>query len=346
MASPNQRVTTGAGPSSGAPQRWPTEEDALIARMREVLVAAADGVPAGEIWIGDDAAVVDPPPGPLVLSTDATVSGVHADLSLAGLYDLGWKAITAAVSDLGAMGATPLRALLTLCLPAGVDLEALVRGIASASAAWSCPVVGGDLSSASEIVASVAVVGALSGPGAPVGRGGAVAGNQLFVTGPLGVSAAGLRALRRACEAGDPVVSEHPHPGEVWPGPDGALVDVHRHPKARLREGEVGRAAGATAMMDVSDGLSRDLHRLAAASGVGADLVSVPVASGATLAEALGGGEDYELIIATPDPDGLLAGFARAGLRAPPWIGVCTPNAGHLQLDGEPLEPTGWTYEL
>ncbi|MGH9093234.1 MAG: AIR synthase related protein, partial [Acidimicrobiales bacterium] len=142
----------------------PAGEDAVLARVANSMRAASGPVQPGEIWIGDDAAVVAPPAGMLVLATDAAVAGVHADLSLVGLDDLGWKALTAAVSDLGAMGARPLHALVTACAPPGTDLDLLAAGVAQASAAWACPVVGGDLSTASEVVVSVAVTGTLDGP--------------------------------------------------------------------------------------------------------------------------------------------------------------------------------------
>ena len=157
---------------------------------------ATGPAPDAELWIGDDAAVVAAPHGPLVLAADAVVEGVHADLSLVSLDDLGWKALSAAVSDIGAMGARPLHALVTICVPPGTDLDALAEGVAEASAAWNCPVVGGDLSAAAQVVVSVAVSGVLEGGRPPVTRAGASAGDVLVVTGPLGGSAAGLRLLR------------------------------------------------------------------------------------------------------------------------------------------------------
>jgi len=283
--------------------------------------------PSGHLWIGDDAAVVPPPVGSLVLSTDAAVAGVHADLDLVGLDDLGWKALTAAVSDLGAMGAIPRWALVTLCLPAGTDLDRLGRGLADASAAWACPVVGGDLTTAAQVVVSVSVAGDLVGDRPAVTRAGASAGDTLFVTGPLGASAAGLRLLRAGTTTGTPVAA-------------------HRRPTARLVEGRTARDAAATAMMDVSDGLALDLHRLADASGVGFVLDHVPVASGATLDEALGGGEDYELIVATADPDGLAAAFDAVGLRRPLPIGRCIADPAERLLDGQPVRRVGWQHLL
>ncbi|MGH9093271.1 MAG: AIR synthase-related protein, partial [Acidimicrobiales bacterium] len=110
--------------------------------------------------------------------------------------------------------------------------------------------------------------------------------------------------------------------------------------------GQAARAAGASAMIDVSDGLAIDLHRMADASGVGFRLDTVPVAPGATREEALGGGEDYELVVATADPDALAGAFAAAGLRAPVVFGRCTGDPADRLLGGEPLGRLGWEHPM
>ena len=127
---------------------------------------------------------------------------------------------------------------------------------------------------------------------------------------------------------------------------NGPLVDAHRRPRARLKEGLTARLAGSTAMMDVSDGLAIDVHRLARASGVGVKLVAVPAVDGATQAEALGGGEDYELLIATGEPQRLMTAYVEAGLRAPLHIGTCTANVSERLLGDEPLAPLGWQHMI
>src|ERR1700691_3047674 len=104
-------------------------EEAVLADIRRDFLARFGPAPAGEIWIGDDAAVVGRPEGRLVLAVDAAVEGVHADLALVTLADLGWKAIAAAISDIGAMGARPMHALVTLCAPPGTDLALLNQGV-------------------------------------------------------------------------------------------------------------------------------------------------------------------------------------------------------------------------
>ncbi|HZD65530.1 MAG TPA: thiamine-phosphate kinase, partial [Acidimicrobiales bacterium] len=265
-----------------------TGELAAIETLRRLL----PGPPPGETWLGDDAAVVTPPGragggGRLLLATDLAVAGVHADLELVGLADLGWKAVAVNVSDIAAMGASPGQVVVAVAGPPATALETLYEGIEAAAQRWSCPVVGGDLANARVLVVSVALTGAVpSGCGwDPVLRSGARPGDQVFVTGPLGASAAGLRALRAGRR--DPA-------GQ-------ALAARHRRPVARVAEGLAAATGGARAMIDVSDGLASDLSHLARASGVGVDLAVVPVAEGATEADALGGGEDYELVFAAPD---------------------------------------------
>jgi thiamine-monophosphate kinase len=299
-------------------------EFSVIDRIRRLL----PGPPSGETWIGDDAAVVSPPRGGLVLTTDAVVAGVHADLSLMGLDDLGWKAMSASVSDVAAMGCRPLYALVTVCGPPDSDVDLLYRGVAEAAEAYGCPVVGGDLSSAPVLVVSVAVAGEV-GDRPAVLRAGAKPGDHVFVTGPLGGSAAGLRVLREGRQAAhEPATMQH------------------RRPRARPAEGAAARAAGATAMVDVSDGLSADIDHVADASGVGIALDFVPVAPLATLAEALGGGEDYELVFTAADADLVETTFAEARLRPAVAIGYCTADPSERSLAGDPLPPAGWEHDF
>ena len=265
-----------------------TGEFALIERLRARFPA-----------IGDDAAVAEPPEGPLLLAADSVVGGVHADLSKIGLDDVGWKAVVVNVSDIAAMGGRPLYLLVTVAAPSGTDLERLFDGIGEAAHAYVCPVVGGDLSSADCLVVTVAVTGTVDGT--PVLRSGASPGEWIYVTGPLGAAAA-----------------------SGWT----------RRPLARVAEGVDARASGATAMIDVSDGLAADLTHLADASGVGFALDEVPVAPGATVDQALGGGEDYELVFTTP-----VAGSA-VGFR----IGRCTDDPAERTLEGQPLPALGWEH--
>jgi thiamine-monophosphate kinase len=299
--------------------------------------------PAGETWIGDDAAVVAPPAGKrLLLAADAVVEGVHFDLDLVDAADVGWKALAVNVSDIAAMGGRPLHALV-MVVGAGADMiEGLVRGLAEAAAAYECAVVGGDLSSGPALVVSVAITGT-AGDREAVLRSNARPGDALFVTGPLGSSAAGLRILRsrKNREATGPA-GLAPMAGR---SPD-ALVSAYRRPIARVSEGRAAVASGATAMIDVSDGLGIDLDRLATASGVGVLLDAVPIAEGATREEALAGGEDYELVFAAPNPGEVAEAFGARGLRRPICIGACVSDPAMRLLGDELLEAAGYEHRL
>jgi len=335
-------------PSWSGPYAGGGPEDRALATIFAELRRHLGDAPPGELWLGDDAAVVPAPAGALVLATDAAVEGVHGDLRLMGLDDFGWKALTAAVSDLAAMGSRPVCSLVTYCSPPGVDFGLVTRGIAQAAARYRCPVVGGDVTLADQLVVSVSVVGRLEG-GSAVARAGARPGDAIFLTGPCGGSAAGLRLLRREAGGYGPG-----SPGSGGPEGDaalpegiaGALRRAHRRPTARIAEGEAARRSGATAMMDVSDGLALDLHRLALASGVGLRLSAVPRLPGATEDEALHGGEDFELVIATPDPAALLSAFRAEGLDLPLEVGRCTGDPAERDLRGHPLSIDGWQHPV
>ena len=322
MGSPKPRHTT------------PLAEDEALQRIRSLL-----GNRIGVSGLEDDAAVLSVPPfSSLVVSVDSVVEGVHVDLSLSSPADVGWKALMGALSDLAAMGASPVAALVGLCVPGGAGDGTLALGVtaglAEAARAAGCPVVGGDVSTSGELAVAVTVLGIVpDGEPAPVTRAGARPGHALVVTGPCGGSAAGLRELRAGAGA-----------ARV---PGGSIgVEAYRRPVARLAEGALARRWGATAMIDVSDGLALDLHRLADASGVGFVLDEVPVAAGATLDEALGGGEDYELVlsVSADEVEELCEAFASTGLRVPVVVGSAAADVDLRVLGGQPLERTGWQH--
>jgi thiamine-monophosphate kinase len=300
-------------------------EDDVLERI--VSIVGRHSVPEGESHIGDDAAVLAPFVGEALVSTDVAVLGVHLDGTLFPLEDLGFKAVASAVSDLAAMGGRPRGAVIAVSAPVGTDLEELHRGIADAAAMTGCPIVGGDLTQARDVAVAVTVFGECPGRGAVL-RSGARAGDTVLVTGPLGRSAAGLRRRRE----GAPL--------------DDELVIAHRRPWPRLSEGVAARSAKVTAMMDLSDGIGLDLHRLADASNVGFELDEVPVARGATLEEALSGGEDYELLMVTDDPDRLRMIFLDRGLRSPIAIGRIVSDRTRRTLRGGEFERKGFQHQL
>ena len=277
-------------------------------------IAARFGDPApGELWIGDDAAVVQFDGQAVVAAADALVEGVHFDLSFTTIADAGWKALAVNVSDLAAMGCRASRALVTVSAPPDTDLDGLYEGIAAAAAAFDCPVVGGDLTNAPRLVVSVTVLGNGAVTPPPVTRAGARPGDTAWVTGPLGAAAAALHGRR-------------------W-------AEANARPVARVAEGVAARELGATAMIDVSDGLAADLGHILTRSGVGFELESIPVAPGATYEEAVGGGDDYELVWTAPATADPVALFTARGLRPPVRIGSIVADRGR-----RPLGDEGWSH--
>lgn len=311
-------------------------EDQLLEAVRHVLSGTGPEVRVGP---GDDAAVLAPGSGELVVTTDVLVEGVHFDLRFSAARDLGYKSIVVNVSDVAAMAASPRAAVVALTLSEAVDAAwtmELLGGMRAACDEYALWLVGGDLSRGPAISIAVTVTGEVA-PGRAVLRSGAKPGDRLVVTGALGASAAGLRIARSGRVGGDE---------------DRALLRAHFRPVARVGEAQVLARYGATAMMDVSDGLALDLSRLCRASGVGVRLriADVPVAKGATLAEALGGGEDYELLASMPDSDAAtgarkeLAGTFGATLTD--VAEVTEAGLVAVEADGAEhrLDPTGWDH--
>jgi thiamine-monophosphate kinase len=312
--------------------------------------------PPGEVWMGDDSAVVEAGVGRLLLTVDTVVEGVHADLGLVGLDDLGWRAVSTAISDIAAMGGIADHLLVAVSAPPSTDVGGLYKGITAAADLHGAVVVGGDLTTAPQVMVTVAVVGHTKDGGPPVLRSGAAAGDMLFVTGPLGAAAAGLRVLRAF--GGDPDLGLEQALDRALKARKGGAVGIkvpakeirdrlaaaHRRPVARLIEGEVARSCGATAMIDLSDGFASDVRRIAEASGVGVRLASVPVAEGADEDEAICGGDDYELLFAARDEAAVAEAFGEAGLRSPWIVGECVEDATELTMSGEPLRDCGWEH--
>jgi thiamine-monophosphate kinase len=322
-------------------------ESALIERIARTSARR----PGTLIGIGDDAAVIETG-GPVVVSHDMLVEDVHFRRATTGPRDLGAKALAVNLSDLAAMGAVPVAAVVGLGLPpgyaAGGDADALQEGIEETAAAHGLTVAGGDVSAAPVLVVGVTVIGRPVAGVAPVTRAGGRAGDLLVVTGALGASAAGLELLERP---------------DLLPGLPArdALVAAHRRPEPRLAAGRALAAGGARAMMDVSDGLVIDAGRLAVASGLRATLSldAVPVADGVAAvaaprgvdaaALAATGGEDFELLAALPP--GRLAEVRRRCDLPLTVVGELSEGEPGAELrDGAgarvDLERTGWEHRV
>lgn len=249
--------------------------------------------------IGDDCAVLSVPPGErLCASTDSSVENVHFRRAWLTPREIGYRATAAALSDLAAMAARPLGVLVAITLPESwrADLDAIADGIGEAASRAGTVILGGDLSAGGELSVTLTVLGSAADP---LGRHGARAGDRVYVTGALGASLGALRELMRG---------DRPSPMQL---------DRFTRPQPRLAEARWLAAHGASAAVDISDGLAADLGHVAAASGVRIrlDLERVPLAeeidprTGAwrrestgtrpaeTLMDAATSGEEYELAV-------------------------------------------------
>ncbi|MBW3561949.1 MAG: thiamine-phosphate kinase [Actinobacteria bacterium] len=274
-----------------------TSEFELLERLYPRLAGDGPGVPLG---VGDDAAVVEIGGTPVAVAVDAVVDGVHVDRSISSFADIGWKSMAVNVSDVAAIGAVPTAAVVALGRPPEVDAAAvddLYDGLLAAADRWEVAVVGGDVVAAPALTVAVTVLGRVR-PGGPLRRDAAEVGQAVVVIGSLGLSAAGFACHRASHQD---LLQAHPE-----------LLAAHRRPPAYVEAAGELLSVGATAAIDVSDGLGRDLGHIAERSGVAievqADLLAVPVGVRAA-AEALGvdpmdlvcgGGEDLALAATLP----------------------------------------------
>ncbi|MDX2151259.1 MAG: thiamine-phosphate kinase [Bryobacteraceae bacterium] len=276
------------------------------------LASAQRGAPGVVLGIGDDAAIFRPAGGEdLVFTTDMLIEDVHFRRRTHTAEDAGYKAMARGLSDIAAMGAWPRFCLLSIALaPWAKDrwFECFVKGLRL----FDVPLIGGDLSHSDRVTADVVVCGGVP-RGKALSRFGARPGDTVCVSGPLGGSALGLRTKR----------------GDAW--------ERHLRPEPRLALGVTLRGK-ASAAMDLSDGLSIDLKRLCEASGVAAELDREPPRfEGATLEDALHGGEDYELLFTLPPKT-----------RRPPRtaaIGrIVEGKPGEVTFLGRPLAARGYQH--
>jgi thiamine-monophosphate kinase len=306
-------------------------------RIRQLLAPLAAGAP-GALGLGDDAALIALPPGEtLVVTADALVEGVHflpddpPDL-------VARKLLRCNLSDLAAMAAVPLAYVMTMALPGRCNdgwVREFAQGLAADQAEYGIHLLGGDsVSTPGPITLSVTAFGRVAA-GGEVRRGGARAGDILYVSGTIGDGALGLLAATGRLSGLDP-------------GERRYLADRYRLPRPRVTLGAA-LAGAASAMIDISDGLAGDLDHLAEASGVAAivEAARVPLSAAAAsvladevgwIETVLGGGDDYELLFTAP-PEADIAERARRAAVPVTAIGRIEAGAGVriLDRDGAPL---------
>jgi thiamine-monophosphate kinase len=336
----------------------------LIECLERVLGAAADGSPPAGAervvrWLGDDAAVVRSA-GYAVTSVDTVVDGVHFRVGELTPAEIGHRAMGSALSDLAAMAARPGEAYLALALAPGTDLAdavALIEGAHRLAAAHGVSIAGGDVSASSVLTVTVTVVGWTRDPGDLVGRDGARPGDLVAVTGSLGGAGAGLALLEHRAE-----------PGALAPATLRQLHERYARPEPRVSAGAALSALGATAMIDLSDGLATDARHLARRSGVTIelDLSALPLAAGVSQVAAqldidaasfaATAGEDYELCACLPpsartmlqsDRTGPAGSDRRTASEAWPaltWIGRALEGPGELRFAGAAGELSGYEH--
>ena len=316
-------------PDAAGPTLADIGEDELLSTIFPLL----PGGPGVLIGPGDDTAVLSTPGGSVLATTDAMVRGRDWLDEWSSGADVGAKTVAQNLADIAAMGGVPTGLLVTLIADPRTSL-AWVRdftaGLAQAARSAGVPVVGGDLSSAPAgvLVVSVTALGNCEGR-QPVCRSGAHVGDVLAVCGSLGHSATGLLLLQR---------------GETGRSPE--LADYHRRPRPPYEQGPAAARAGATAMLDISDGLGRDAGRLARASGVRIELDDLQLAEDVAQLQqvvseddawrsVLEGGEEHSLLACFPPGAGLPDGWRR--------IGDVVAGSG-VWLRGEAVLGGGWDH--
>ena len=287
---------------------------------------------------GDDAAVVSTSDDRFVVTTDTMIEGHDFRLDWSSGYDLGWKAIASNVADVSAMGARPTALVVAMAVPNSTEiswLEAFADGLRDACIALApgAGVVGGDLAAADQVMIAVTAHGSLEGR-SPVLRSGAQVGDVVAVAGTLGRAACGL-ALLMSGEA--TAISAY----DDW-------VNVQLRPQPPIQAGIDAALAGATSMLDLSDGLAKDAHRIARASGVTIALDRVQLSGFEAMLEEPAmriGANAFDWVIAGGEDHSLLATFPQGSLipRAFKPIGVVQERgAVDVLLSGEPLAERGW----
>ncbi len=275
------------------------------------------------LGIGDDCAVFHPRGASedLLFTTDLLVEDIHFRRETHRAEDIGWKALARGLSDIAAMGGEPRFCLVSLALAQWNDarwVDGFYRGLLRLASRENTPLAGGDLGRSAKTTCDIVVCGSVP-RGKYLRRNGARAGDAIYVSGELGVSALGLATAK------------------------GSARRRHLRPEPRLALGSYLRTRlGATAAMDLSDGLSLDLHRLCKASGLGAEIEEPPRFRGTSTTQALHGGEDYELLFTVPARRRVPGQFE--GLKLTRIGRMLRGPAGEIRLNGAALQPEGYDH--
>lgn len=293
-----------------------TGEFRLIDRITARLIAGEHTL----LGPGDDAAIVSAPDGRVVATTDVLVEGRHFRRDWSGGYDIGRKAAAQNLADIAAMGAVGTALLVGVGCPPETEVEwcdALVDGMRDEAASVGAAVVGGDLVRAPQVTLCVTALGDLQGR-PPVTRSGAQAGDAVALCGRLGWAAAGLAVL-----------------GHGFRSP-AVLVEAHRRPTPPYAEGPRAALAGASSMIDVSDGLVQDVGHVAVASGVAIDLQRGALDIPGQLRDIAGalGTDPYDWVLTGGEDHALVATFAAVVPDGWRPIGKVTAGEG-VTVDGE-----------
>jgi thiamine-monophosphate kinase len=297
------------------------DERAITERLRKAAV-----LPAGSpviLGIGDDCAIYRPrgSADDLLFTSDMFIEGVHFRRETHKPAEAGRKALTRSLSDIAAMGGAPGFCLVALCVPgwaASAWVDRFFDGILHLAASTGTVLAGGDLSHGETLACDVTVCGAVP-RGTALVRSGARPGHEIYVSGALGGSALGLETNK------------------------GRARKRHLCPEARLALGQFLREhLRATSAIDLSDGLSLDLRRLCLASEVAAEIVAPPRFPGASLEQALHGGEEYELLFTVRG--GVKVPGSFEGLPLTRIGSIVRGNGGVVYLDGKPLEALGYDH--
>ncbi len=285
----------------------------------DAIRALVDGWGDRAQGIGDDAAVLRLPRGDsLIASVDSFVEGRHFRPAWLTPREIGYRAVAAALSDLAAMGARPVGILVALAVPVAWrhQLPDIGKGIGDAAAAVDTQILGGNTADASELSITTTVLGACF---SPLRRAGAGVGDAVYVTGRLGGPGDTVRRLSAGLDAG-----EHRH--------------RFAHPIPRIAEGRWLADAGASAAIDISDGLAADLRHLASACGHGMviEAARIPCESGVSVDQAIASGEEYEIVVTTPTPFDANAFERRFGIPLSE-IGRVVADTEGVKIHGAPV---------